>query len=285
LTEYDKQLKDYINDLNSDDSKTRLNAAIILGEWGNDRAVTPLIKALSHPDVNLRREAAHALKEIGNRRAIEPLLLLLKKEPTAEVRAEVAYVLGFFAKYNFEITYLIEALTDEHPLVRQNAAFSLGKTKRRKASKYLLGLLDKEDSIKVREMAIWALGEIKDKRAIPKLLVALEDEELSIRKNAAYVLGLFKEKTAVNLLKKQLLRPGETKEAAWALNQILDDKKVISLLKDAYRKLYKDKSAEDCVEVCRILINIDKETAQKYVNDMLEDVDFTEFHTDLKYLY
>jgi HEAT repeat protein len=285
MPEYDKSLTEYINDLKSEDSKTRINAAIILGEWGNDRAVTPLIMALSHPDENTRRESVHALKEICNRRSIEPLLMLLKEEPTAEVKSEIAYALGSFTKYDFEIENLIDALEDEHPLVRQNAAFALGKTRRRKAVKYLIALLKKDENIKVQEMVIWALGEIKDKRAVPVLLKALSDERISIRKNAAYALGLFKEKSAINLLKNQLTKPGEAKEAAWALNRMLSDKEIKNVLKKAFQKVYRDKQGEDCVEICRVLINKDKDTAKKFIQDMLDDMDFAKYHRDLKYLY
>ncbi|NHJ47788.1 MAG: HEAT repeat domain-containing protein [Asgard group archaeon] len=285
MPDYEKSLTEYIKDLKSDDSKIRIKAAIILGEWGNDRAVTPLIAALSHPDENLRRESVHALKEICNRRSIEPLLDLLKTEPTAEVKSEIAYALGFFSKYTVEIDNLIDALSDEHPLVRQNAAFALGKIRRRKSVKKLISLLEKDTSIKVQEMVIWALGEIKDKRAVPVLLKAMKDDQISIRKNAAYALGLFKEKTAINLLKAQLTRPGEAKEAAWALNRILSDKETKSVLRKAFQKMFRDKQGEDCVEICRVLINKDKETTQRYINDMLDDMDFAPFHRDLKYLY
>ena len=74
MTEHEKTLTEYINELESDDPNVRIEAAVALGDWGNDRAVTPLIEALFHPDENMRRASARALKEISNRRSVETSL-------------------------------------------------------------------------------------------------------------------------------------------------------------------------------------------------------------------
>ena len=122
---HDKTLTEYFEDLKAEDPDTRIEAAIALGEWGNDRAVSPLLEALKHEDEDLRREAARALKEIGNKRAFNPLLKQLAKDSCVEVRAEIAFDLGYL-KVDAALDTLIKTLEDEHHLVRQNAAYALG---------------------------------------------------------------------------------------------------------------------------------------------------------------
>jgi len=64
MSEHEKTLTEYIHELESEDANVRIEAAVALGDWGNDRAVTPHIEALLHPAENLRRTAARAVKEI-----------------------------------------------------------------------------------------------------------------------------------------------------------------------------------------------------------------------------
>ena len=54
----------------------------------------------------------------------------------------------------------------------------------------VLSLIDalKDKDIKVRPEAAWALGEIREKRALEPLLDALKDESLSMRTSAANAL-------------------------------------------------------------------------------------------------
>jgi len=285
MSEHEKTLTEYIKELQSENANIRIKAAVALGDWGNDRAVTPLIETLFHPDENLRRESARALKEISNRRSIEPLITVLLDDTSAEVRAEAAFALGYFTKVTFEIDGLLEALKDEHYLVRQNVAFALGRIKRRKAAKYLIEILQKDVNFHVREMSAWALGEIKDKRATEALISALNDEHISVRKNAAYALGRLEDNAAVEALKLQVVKKGESKDASWALSKILKKKDAISALKTAYKKMRKDNLIDDCIEICRTLFNIDSRTAEKYLKEMSEDETISRYHTKIKSVY
>jgi len=284
MTHFEKSLSEYIQDLQAEDPKTRIEAARILGEWGNDRAVTPLLNALSSKDENLRRAIAGALKEIKNRRSITPLLKLVAKDPSPEVRAEAAYALAYLTKFNFDITPLFDALADSHFLVRQNVAFALGKSRRRKAVKPLIAALENDDNYNVREMAAWALGEIRDKRAIEPLQLALNDSHIAVRKNAAYALGCLQASSATPLLKKALLKQGEAKDAAWALSKILNKKAASSTLKDAFRKLKKENYIEDCIAVCRVLFEVDQKTAENLKRALLKDSTFSAYWSELEAL-
>ncbi len=285
MSEHEKTLTEYINDLQSENASVRIKAAVALGDWGNDRAVTPLIETLFHPDENLRRESARALKEISNRRSVEPLISVLLDDTSAEVRAEAAFALGYFTKFSFEIDGLLEALKDEHYLVRQNVAFALGRIKRRKAVKNLIDVLQIDKNYHVREMSAWALGEINDKRATEVLVSALSDDHIAVRKNAAYALGRLGDSTASEALKLQVVKKGESKDASWALSKILKKKDAISALKDAYKKMRKENLIDDCIEICRTLFNLDSRIAEKYLKEMSEDETLSQYHSKIKSVY
>lgn len=285
LDSYDKTLTEYIDDLSSSDSRVRIDAAIILGEWGNDRAVTPLIECLFHEDDNFRREAARALKEIGNKRSIEPLIDVLMDDSYAEVRAEAAYDLGYFEGAKAFADSLIHALIkDKHYLVRQNAAFALGKLGSRKSVRPLLKVLQEEENYNVRENAAWALGEIKDKRAIEGLISAINDSHIAVRKKAAYALGRLKAVAALSVLEKQLSKKDEAKEAAWSISKIAMKPKAVKILKEACKRMKKDKVPDDCVEICGILIDLDKKAGKQYIDEFLIDDTFKFYHSELKTL-
>ena len=282
MSRYEKTLTEYIDDLRSADQKTRIAAALMLGEWGNDRAVSPLIKALSHENNDFRREVARALKEINNRRSIEPMINLLKKDPSPEIRAEVAYCLGYIKGAEDEIDALIDSLDDKHYLVRQNIAFALGKIGRRKSVKPLIDLLVNDENYNVREMAAWSLGELKDKRAIDPLIKALNDSHKEVRKNAAYALGRLKDSKAVESLKNQLLLKNESKEPLWALTKLLRPRQASSIIKETFKRKKKEKAIIDCIEICRILMDIDRKSSEKFIKELLNDSDYSNYFEELK---
>ncbi|NHJ87718.1 MAG: HEAT repeat domain-containing protein [Asgard group archaeon] len=282
MSNYEKTLGEYISDLNSADPKIRITAASILGEWGNDRAVNPLLEALVHQDENLRRESARALKEICNRRSIEPLFERVLKDPSPEVRAEAAYALGYFKKYSPDVDSLILALEDSHHLVRQNAAFALGKIGRRKSVKPLMDLLAKDENVNVREMVVWALGELNDKRAVPLLIKSLDDSRLIVRKNAAFALGRLQDTSAIDSIKKHLLQENESKECAWALSRLMKKRVALEILKDAFKKMRKEVHIEDSIEICKIINQLDKKTAESFIKEMLADNRYNAYQDDIK---
>ncbi|MHA1220924.1 MAG: HEAT repeat domain-containing protein, partial [Candidatus Heimdallarchaeota archaeon] len=215
----------------------------------------------------------------------EPLLRLLQNDPSAEVRAEAAFALGYFKKYNIDIEPLVLALEDKHHLVKQNAAFALGKIARRKSVKPLIVALESNENANVREMVAWALGEIRDKRATHSLIQALTDSRLSVRKNAAYALGRLQDISAIEPLRKRLLFEGESKEVAWALSCLMKKRPTIALLKDAFRKTRRADLLVDSIEICRVLFEIDKKSAKALIKDMLSDNRYSLYVDELKSIY
>src|SRR5688500_13777242 len=63
-----------------------------------------------------------------------------------------------------------------------------------------------DDSPFIRQRAAWRLGEMRDQRAVPALIAALDDEDEGVGENAAAALGLIGDKTAVPALLDKLNR-------------------------------------------------------------------------------
>lgn len=96
----------------------------------------------------------------------------------ASARASAAYLLGKRAgeivstKNHAAFSALLGALDDELPIVRANAAESLGKIGLPDAVPHLIGLLDDKDDLAMRK-ASEALSSMKAGAAVPKLLSIL----------------------------------------------------------------------------------------------------------------
>jgi HEAT repeat protein len=284
LTDFDKKLTEYIDDLSAEKATVRIDAAIALGEWGDDRGVTPLLKALKHSDDDLRREAARALKEIGNKRAMKPLIKLLQNDPSAEVRAEAAFALAYLPNSYDAVDEIVAALEDRHFLVRQNVCFALGKIQRRKAVKYLIDALKEDENYNVREMAAWALGEMYDKRSIEPLIAALKDEHLAVRKNAALSLGKLEISEAKNQLTEYLYYRGMAKEVSWSLLKLITKRKALRLFKDAYKKMKRIDCLEDSYDLARAIADINPSEGLKRLKELLSEAKLAHYHQEMKEL-
>ncbi|MBD3191482.1 MAG: hypothetical protein GF308_12610 [Candidatus Heimdallarchaeota archaeon] len=284
--EQDTIIKKYIQELQAEEQEKRIQAAIALGEIGDEQVVTPLINALSHQDADTRREAARALKEIGNERAVSPLIAVLKKEPSLEVRAEIIYDLAYFSKAEktaFDL--LIKQLEDDHYLIRQNAIFALGRISRRKGVRYLIQALQTDTNYNVREMAAWALGEINDKRTVDPLISALNDDHIAVRKKAAYALGVKEITEAENKLKELLFTEREPTEIAWALTKILKKKEAIRILGRAFRRKKRENRPRDCFAIGHMLFQLAPKIGKELLQDLLDEEDFAAIHAEIKELF
>lgn len=162
------------------------------------RDVEGLIAALSSSDATKRAEAAVALGNIADTRAIDPLIVALHDEDP-DVRQKSAEAL---AKMGNDATLpLIEVLDDEDWKVRSKVAWALGKLGDRRAIPKLKVTM--KDEVKdVRQMAIWAVGEIGvETSVIPLLFEALYDEDPDIREEARLAVLKIGELAASDLVK------------------------------------------------------------------------------------
>ncbi len=173
-------------------SQVRGNAARVLGEIGDPRAVEPLIDALMEGVVD--DLAASALGEIGDPRAVETLLTLLEHE-SAGMRGAAASALGEIGDPR-AVDPLINALGSEDYAigVRWHVIDALGKLGDTRAVEPLTALLrDKADDTRLH--AARALGKIGDTRAIDPLTTAQKDKYGKVRRAATAALKKLQRKS------------------------------------------------------------------------------------------
>jgi HEAT repeat protein len=127
---------------------------------------------------------------------------------------------------------LAKALAAPVWIARTNAAWALGALRDRRAVPLLSrALVDTEPN--VRKRTAWALGALNASEAVPALVEALKDSDAGVREQAAWALGAIDDRRAVDGLIGAL---GDSvasvrKQAAWALGALGDSRAVQGLMK------------------------------------------------------
>lgn len=200
-----------------DDSKTQLIECWRSGRW------SPALQTFKHPSPG--EQAAIALASMG-RTALVPLSQELVSS-NAAVRRNAAWAIGELTNMRpgeraGAVPQLINLLGDSDAWVRMAAAFSLGEVRDERAMTRLVATLA-DDNWRVRQLAVWALSEMKDDRAVTALCsVLLSDARVEVRRGAAEALGEIANVAAISSL-KQALNDADTSvsaKAAWAISEI-----------------------------------------------------------------
>jgi HEAT repeat protein len=243
-----RESKELISVLRSEPNAVgRVRAALALGQIGGEAAVEALIEALQDRRAIVRVAAATALQELNDKRAIDPLRKLAKTDKSPGVRRAAV---GALAEIEADdaVEVLIDALGDKDETVRKSALSRLSYDERYKGDKRVVGAfikaLQTDPSPWVRADA--ALGMLNDPRAVPALIEALNEENFSIRINAARALGGIGDRRAVEPLAKILSREvvREVSDISWqvtflsavaeSLGQIGDSRAVKPLIQALY---------------------------------------------------
>ena len=224
MPKVDIPIETLISDLHGTDWQKRCDAARLLGQSRDPRAVEALLPDLQHKDWRVRRNAAQALGALKTPRAVVPLLEILK-DRTATVRERAAVALGRI-KDSETIPALIEALVEQNGHVNQGAYQAIKKFGRKagphlvealkiKPNIYLVELLGESkyeaqselfitlagDSNPVmRQKALIALGKTGDQRAIDFLMDTLEHDEVETQIIAVQALGPLQVTKAIPLM-------------------------------------------------------------------------------------
>jgi len=232
-----------ISALQRESPAIKKGVAAALGKIGDARAVEPLIQTLMRDDWHVGRIAVHALGMMGDC-AVETLIPVFREGSETAWRGAVAalVMIGSPARDR-----LPAALADEHYRVRAGAAETLdrlGWTPRNavETAWYLIAkeqwvnltglgdpaieplismLIDEDDSIRRRAAAV--LGEMGDARAVQPLIQLLRDDFYSNRRSAAAALIKIG-RASVPLLVQALSDKDEDvrRRAAAALGEISD---------------------------------------------------------------
>ena len=179
----EEKVKDEIDiqiDLLKDpDWVVRREAAITLGEMGDERCVEPLCKALYDGDWQVREVAVDALGQIVSP-AVE---MLTKMVRDWDVRKYVIMALGKIRDERVLDPLMLQLRSDEFKDDATNALVELGEP----ALERLIKALKDKDEM-VRKQAVLALGRIKHAGAVDPLIEMLADADWFTRLTAAAAL-------------------------------------------------------------------------------------------------
>ena len=180
----------------------RARAADVLGIRKDRAAVPALLSALKGEFYTVRARTAIALGRIGDRQAIQSLFVALK-DPEDDVRIGACLGLGFFKEPSTfdEITNVL--LDDPKIEVRQAAAKALGNTGHPAAVPLLMEALHDPFWWYEREMQAGDLFDAIEKMGssvVEPLIEALKDNEGTVRKYAALLLGRIGDDRAIEPL-------------------------------------------------------------------------------------
>lgn len=218
----EEQFKDEIDiqiDLLKDpDWVVRREAAITLGEMGDERCVEPLARALRDGDWQVREVAIEGLGQIGSpaveillkllrdwdvrkyaiaalgkihdERVLEPLMMQLRNDEFKDDATDALASLGEPA-----VPHLAKALHDKEELVRKQAVLALGRIKSAKAIDPLIEMLKDQDWF-TRLTAAAALESIGDERGREAIKPLLKDSDMVVRMRIERILAKWKKQPA-----------------------------------------------------------------------------------------
>ena len=159
----------------------RKDAAITLGEMGDERAIAPLLIALRDSEWNVREAAQDALAQIGPP-AVEPLIKALREY---QIRTFVIQVLGKIKDERVLDPLMLQLRNEEFKDIATKALIEVGLP----AVERLMAVLNDKDK-NVRKHAVIVLGEIGVSEAIEPLIDATRDEDWMVRLQAIAALDL-----------------------------------------------------------------------------------------------
>jgi hypothetical protein len=122
--------------------------------------------------------------------------------------------------------------SNEDPRVRHYLALTMGHLGDKRALPTLLTALNDDPQVENQIYTLWALGSIGDNSAVPGVLRQLQHEDPAVRKVAAYVLGSLKDGAAIHDL--QVALNDANNEVRWnaamALAQLDDSAGAVLLM-------------------------------------------------------
>jgi len=198
-----------------------------------------LSKALEDEDAEVRLVAAKALVELADKSTL-PALEKAIHDSNSDVRRAAIRALGRIgAQGSFKA--LLGLLKDKDARVAAEAATALGHLGNRAAVEPLISLLSRPKlSGPLHEAAVSSLGKLRDKRALPVLIQALNHKSERVRWFAAIALGEIGSPDAVDALGATLLKDRNAQVRESAANSLakIGNQKAIPMLAAAL----KDKS-------------------------------------------
>lgn len=148
-----------------------------------------LVDQLHGGDPHARSQAALQLGQSGDERALNVLMEMLASEPDELLREDVTWAVVRFGES--AVPPLIALLDHTSADVRHNATHALGKLADARAADALCRLLDSEDNKTVRLKTLVALGQIGDARAVPSVARLIGSGDVDVVANVNIVMARF----------------------------------------------------------------------------------------------
>ena len=142
------------------------------------------LQDLKSENVMVRNNAIYYLGKNREKLAAPMLIELLNNDQPKEIRLNAIEALGKIEE-DSSVEALVALLNEEDKEIKMAACDALGMIKNAKAAGHLIRILQDED---IRLTAIWALGNIGDKNAVPALTTLLDDKDKYVSSNAAKAL-------------------------------------------------------------------------------------------------
>jgi HEAT repeat protein len=203
---------------------------------GDKQAISTLIYILENEELDLQVEAVSILGRLKAKEAIPSLIIFLKNQEfnSGMIAAEAVAEIGLDKNSFLTIAHLLK---HKNPDVRKNAVETLGNSKLEPAVECLILVLEEDDDFGVCSRAIFQLGKIRAKQAVPNMVKAIESGRFvgswnsGIRKGIAYALGQIGGESAIRGLTQLLDDPDPwvQQAAAQAIGKVGAEKTVFHL--------------------------------------------------------
>lgn len=224
-----KTIQQLIGELQSQDLETRQQAAWDLAEMEDEaeEASSALEIAVEDKDWAVRKLSLMALGNIHKSNFEDKAIDFLLHDSHGEVKAGAIDVLAKFGSEK-AIPALLKATKDEYKMVREMAAWALGKlgSKAKNVAPQLIDLFKKADPTE-QKIISWTLAEIGAKEAIEPLRNAADKTEIpELKADLAFSLAKLEEEDYIGIsMLQEMAENGElTKWEIEELEKLLEEK-------------------------------------------------------------
>jgi HEAT repeat protein len=234
----------WVNDLRHADAAVRYEAAQKLGASNDNAAVQPLIGALTDDNAKVQYAAVSGLVKLDAAEAASPIIDLLLNARACRVwdllklnigmrlRNGLLDMAGRIEMNPTTMERLSAAIDGEEYDELQRAFFVrlLGRTMQAEHVERLIDMLA-QDTVIMQGAAAEALGWLRDERAVPMLLLTLNDDDANVREIALEALGRIGHPAALEALMEALHDESEwlRRAAAQALGDLGDPRAMHAL--------------------------------------------------------
>jgi HEAT repeat protein len=217
LTPVQLEIEKHRQLLSSADVEDRRHALVRLRAMHHPQASRAAQAALNDPSPIVRATAAASVLALPPTESAAGLIPLLSDKDEF-VRQQVAYALGQ-TRSSSAVAPLVERLSDKKDSVRGAAAVALGEIADATAVTYLAAVMNRQAGLPpakkgqkskpeknpfVLRAAAHSLGQIRNRAALPALILALQDESIEddVRREAAWALGRIGDTSAIPALQQ-----------------------------------------------------------------------------------